>query len=488
MSSDDLAIEVEQVSKRYEIYAAPHDRLKQMFVPPMARAVRGLAARVGLGSRAAASPQFFKEFWALRDISVTVRKGETLGIIGRNGSGKSTLLQIIAGTMAPTTGRVQTRGRVAALLELGSGFNPEFTGRENVYLNSAILGMTREQTDRRLDAILAFADIGEFVDEPVKTYSSGMFVRLAFAVQAHIEAGVVLIDEALAVGDIFFRQKCYARLEQLRASGAAIVLVSHSMPDVEQFCERAILLDHGHMRFSGSSVEAAKHYYLLHQQVHFTGAEEPAVRADPAASIRPEAAGWVPPRDAFVDLSRKSQVSNGWARCVGVAVCNQQGEACAAFRQGDTAIFHYEFEVSRPVGAVIGGIVIASDKGIIVHGKNSWQYADAEAAVPVAHARVLFTQSIEMNLAMGEYTIEVGLASVTPADWANRARISHDEMALRHLRICHVPDAAVFSVALAMRDGVPTLTHHGIADLPGSMRSRVAPAVDDERRHDEQAL
>ncbi|OSJ19314.1 ABC transporter ATP-binding protein, partial [Bradyrhizobium canariense] len=161
------------------------------------------------------APVYHREFWALKGISFEVRPGETLGIIGRNGSGKSTLLQIIAGTLSPTAGEVRVTGRVAALLELGSGFNPEFSGRENVLLNARILGLNREEIEARYDQIVAFADIGDFIEQPVKTYSSGMFVRLAFAVQAHIDASIVIIDEALAVGDVFFRQKCYARLEEI---------------------------------------------------------------------------------------------------------------------------------------------------------------------------------------------------------------------------------------------------------------------------------
>ncbi|MDW8356241.1 MAG: ABC transporter ATP-binding protein, partial [Bryobacterales bacterium] len=208
-----------------------------------------------------------REFWALRNVSFEVRRGETVGIIGRNGSGKSTLLQIIAGTLAPTEGEVQVKGRVAALLELGSGFNPEFTGRENVYLNGTILGLSREEIDARFDDIVAFADIGGFIDQPVKFYSSGMMLRLAFAVSTTIDPDVLIIDEALAVGDVFFRQKCYRRLEDLRQRGVAILFVSHAMLDVKQLCDRAVLLDQGRTIFKGRAGEAVERYYLLNQSV-----------------------------------------------------------------------------------------------------------------------------------------------------------------------------------------------------------------------------
>lgn len=233
MSSNDVAIRVQNLSKRYEIYAAPRDRLKQFVLPPLQR----LAGRP--------PQQYFREFWALKDISFEVKRGETVGIIGRNGSGKSTLLQMICGTLNPTSGSIQTRGRVAALLELGSGFNPEFTGRENVYLNASVLGLSTEEIDSRFDDIAAFADIGEFIEQPVKTYSSGMVVRLAFAVQAVIDPDVFVVDEALAVGDEKFQRKCFARLEDLKSKGSSILFVSHSPASIIELCDKTLLLDHG---------------------------------------------------------------------------------------------------------------------------------------------------------------------------------------------------------------------------------------------------
>jgi lipopolysaccharide transport system ATP-binding protein len=196
MSSEDAVISVRELGKRYEIYDRPGDRLKQFVLPRFSRAL-------GLNDR-----QYFREFWALKNVSFEVGRGETVGIIGRNGSGKSTLLQMICGTLNPTNGSIRVRGKVAALLELGSGFNPEFTGRENVHMNAALLGLSSDEIEARFDDIVAFADIGDHIEQPVKTYSSGMMVRLAFSVIAHVDAEVLVIDEALAVGDAFFNQKC----------------------------------------------------------------------------------------------------------------------------------------------------------------------------------------------------------------------------------------------------------------------------------------
>ena len=294
--SDEVSIAVRDVSKCYQVYEKPGDRLKQAFYPRVQRAVGADARR------------YYREFWALRNVSFEVRRGETMGIIGRNGSGKSTLLQLICGTLSPTAGEIETNGRIAALLELGSGFNPEVTGRENVFMNAAGLGLSEKEIAERYDRIVAFSEIDDFIDQPVKTYSSGMFMRLAFAVQAHIDASIVVIDEALTVGDVFFRQKCYARLEQLREAGAAILLVSHSMPDIEQFCERAILLDHGNARFLGASSEAAKHYYLLHQPqrpdlVAPRAHETVDAAAHDSVVAEAEADGDRPSASAFLDIS-----------------------------------------------------------------------------------------------------------------------------------------------------------------------------------------
>jgi lipopolysaccharide transport system ATP-binding protein len=220
-----IAIKIENLSKCYHIYDKPRDRLLQMLT-------RG-------------RKQYFREFWALKDVSFEIKKGETVGIIGRNGSGKSTLLQLICGTLNSTHGNIYTYGRIAALLELGSGFNPHFTGRENVYLNGAVLGLSKEDINERFRDIARFADIGDFIEQPVMTYSSGMMVRLAFAVQIMVNPDILIVDEALAVGDEKFQRKCFARLEELKSQGTSILFVSHSGPQIVELCDKALLLEQG---------------------------------------------------------------------------------------------------------------------------------------------------------------------------------------------------------------------------------------------------
>lgn len=226
-----LAIKVENLSKCYHIYSQPQDRLLQM---------------LSMGRR-----QYSKEFWALRDVSFTINKGETIGIIGRNGSGKSTVLQLICGTLTPSSGTVQTHGRVAALLELGAGFNIEFTGRENIYLNSAILGFSKAQMETRIDDILKFSELEEFIDQPVKTYSSGMYARLAFSIAIHVDPEILIVDEALAVGDARFVAKCMRRIKDMQKLGMTILFVSHDVGSVRTLCDRAIWLDKGLLREDG---------------------------------------------------------------------------------------------------------------------------------------------------------------------------------------------------------------------------------------------
>lgn len=475
MSSEEIVIDVHNLSKRYEIYATPRDRLKQLVLPHLYQAANRAGVALGI-SKHLSPPNYFREFWALQDVSFQVRRGETLGIIGRNGSGKSTLLQILAGTLTQTSGEANINGRIAALLELGSGFNPDFTGRDNVFLNGRILGLSQKEIEARYDRIVEFADIGEFIDQPVKTYSSGMFVRLAFAVQAHIDASIVIIDEALAVGDVFFRQKCYARLEQLRDSGAAILLVSHSMPDIEQYCERAILLDHGVARFIGPAAVAAKHYYLLHQAVTQVANKPVAETAASQVSTHGALSINRPPQEAFIDLSNKSQISNGQARCVGVALCNDAGEPCNNFRQGDWAVFYYEFELTEEIGVPICGITITNERGVIVHGKNSLQFSDDVPSSHGAGSRVICHHKIMLDIAPGEYAFQVGLACVGEADWRNREKIPYAEQSSRVINVCHVPRVGSFSVGLSLRQGISYLTHHGIANLTSGIKISTMPA------------
>lgn len=294
-------IRFSQVSKAYPVYASPKDRLKELLTFNRAR--------------------FHTDFWALREIDFTVGAGETFCIIGENGSGKSTLLQLMAGILQPTSGEIQVDGRVAALLELGSGFNPEFTGRQNIYLNAAIFGLTHDETEAKFADIEAFAEIGTFIDQPVKTYSSGMAVRLAFSVAIHVEPQVLLVDEALAVGDIYFRQRCMRKIHELRAAGTTIVFVSHSIADVKSIGDRTMWLDRGNIRALGATDDVVAQYAgaILakdHAYVERTQREHP----DEAKSLQ------APPELETVIPNIDHRHGSGRAQIMGINIYSERGE------------------------------------------------------------------------------------------------------------------------------------------------------------------
>ncbi|MDE2421449.1 MAG: ABC transporter ATP-binding protein [Gammaproteobacteria bacterium] len=329
--NQDFAIRIRNLSKYYEVYNQPSDRLKQ-FVIPRLRKIIGL------------NPiPYFNQFWALKDISFQVRKGETVGIIGRNGSGKSTLLQIICGTLHPSTGTVEVNGRVAALLELGAGFNPEFTGRENVYMNARVLGLSLEQTAERFNSIESFADIGDFIDQPVKSYSSGMMVRLAFAVIAHVDADILVIDEALAVGDVFFTQKCMRFLRNFMKSGT-VLFVSHDTASVKNLCNEALWLEKGNILQQGDTKEVCELYlqafFEAQQGQSTTTRLKELKKTDPA----------LPLKDQRLEFINASNLRND------LEIFSFNPDA-SAFGQGGATITHVEFLDAHyePLNWVVGG-------------------------------------------------------------------------------------------------------------------------------------
>ncbi|MBL8571953.1 MAG: ABC transporter ATP-binding protein [Phreatobacter sp.] len=436
-------IEVSGVSKAYRVFDRREDRLKELLLGRF--------------------KQWHREFWALRDISLEIRAGETVGIVGRNGSGKSTLLQIITGTMRPTTGSVQVRGRIAALLELGSGFNPEFSGIENCYLNGAILGMSRAEVDAKLPSILAFADIGEFAEQPVKTYSSGMFMRLAFAVQTHVDASIIIVDEALAVGDVFFRQKCYRRLEELREQGASVLIVTHSMGDIEEHCDRALVLDHGRCTFSGLPSQAIKHYHISVQGQPSRQEVIADIENSLASTQRPAL-----PDGAEFRVAGLPQFNNGSARCVRVGLLSGSGEAARVFRAGESAVFVHEYVVDSDIEVPFAGVVLHSEKGTIVHGRNTLQLDAPAPSRLSAGSFVRIVQTIRLDLSPGEYTFEVGLGELPRDAFARAGALTWAEIDENRTRVVQVPDVGSFSVIWPSTRGIGALPHHGLVNLQGA--------------------
>lgn len=333
-----MAIEAQGLGKRYDIYGKPLDRLKQILFQTQRHHAH--------------------EFWALRDVSFTVRCGETLGIVGRNGSGKSTLLQILCGTLIPTTGSIKTQGRIAALLELGAGFNPEFTGRENVYLNAAVLGLSRDEIEGRFAEIESFAEIGEFIDQPVKTYSSGMYVRLAFAVAIHVEPQILIVDEALAVGDVRFQVKCLNKIKRMQKQGVTILFVSHDVSGVRTLCERAIWLDEGRIRMIGDAFPVTSQYMRYLFEGEMDEVEQPVSAEPPAtASIatsttaRPEPPmlSHNTPSIALAPQPNFAEPVNHWGSHVGsileASICDARGEKKQLFEGLEEMFVRIRFRI-----------------------------------------------------------------------------------------------------------------------------------------------
>ena len=348
-------IQGDGISKCFRIYRHPSDHLKEL---------------LSFGRR-----RFHEPFWAVKDVDLRVERGACLGLIGENGSGKTTLLRMLAGVIRPTSGAVAVQGRVSALLELGAGFNPEFTGRENVFLNASILGFTDSQTRERIPAIEKFAEIGEFVDRPVKTYSSGMFVRLAFAVAIHMDPDVLIVDEALSVGDIFFQQRCIRRIQQLKHQGVTIVFVSHDLGAVRSLADRTIWMEHGKIVLEGDTDDVVSKYLaamLMRGRKEIM--DEEAIGKPLAAAadldIPEEALARIP---AFVEClpNIDHRFGNGKARIRGIGIFGEQGDYVAGVGQGDRICIRISVEFLDEVERPNVGFMLRNRLGEDVTGTNA---------------------------------------------------------------------------------------------------------------------
>ncbi|MFG6087451.1 ABC transporter ATP-binding protein [Stenotrophomonas indicatrix] len=421
----EVVIDVRGVGKSYHMYERPSHRLWQALA----------------GKRKA----YYKDFWALRGVSFSVRRGQTVGIVGRNGSGKSTLLQMIAGTLNPTEGSISVNGRVAALLELGSGFNPEFTGRENVFLNAAILGLSRAQIEQRLEKILAFADIGEFIDQPVRSYSSGMSVRLAFAVIAHVDADILIIDEALAVGDAFFSQKCMRFLREFQKNGT-LLFVSHDAAAVTNLCENAVWLQNGQMRLVGTSQEVIEAYMteqhvvgrrevggetiVVEKKQRQSAAEAPDFRRE---QLRDEG---VVNRIALFEFDPDNvgqEFGAQGARIIDVAIRGNDGNALTLVEGGELVTLQVAVKLEESLGNLIVGFYVKDRLGQRLFGDNSY-FACKDAPVGgVAGQTVRATFQFRMPvMPSGSYMIDVAVASGDLHDHTQQHWI-HDALEFRAL-------------------------------------------------------
>lgn len=416
--SSDIAIKVENLSKCYQIYEQPRDRLKQFVMPRLQR---------GLGKQ---PQQYYREFWALKDVSFEVKKGETVGIIGRNGSGKSTLLQIICGTLNPTVGTVTTHGRIAALLELGSGFNPDFTGRENVYMNAAVLGLSNDEIDQRFDAIAAFADIGEFIEQPVKTYSSGMMMRLAFAVSIYVDPTILVVDEALAVGDIAFQHKCFQRIRELRDRGVTILFVSHDLGSIAEFCMRALVLNNGVCVFFGSPVEAVNRFKRLMMPSQTIG--HPAtVNSMENRDIFKHARAF-PLHLNYRCNADKDEYGDGAAMIFDWGILGSDGCPVYTFDSNDFVEIVIFVRFERHCASPIIGYFLSDAKGREIVGTNTL-YEGVDIHISKVNQEICVRFKQRLQIAPGEYFLNIGCSEYV------------DEKVLAHHRLYRITSLQIFS-------------------------------------------
>lgn len=397
---------VQNVSKKFRLFTSPKERLLEALHP--------------------FRKQYHHEFWALRDISFEVHRGEVVGILGRNGSGKSTLLQIICGVMQATSGEVEVRGRIAALLELGAGFNPEFTGRDNIILNGAIMGFSRKEMLRRLPEIEAFADIGEFFDQPVKTYSSGMFVRVAFAAAIHVDPDVLVVDEALAVGDAKFQRKCLMQIEKIRANGATILFVSHSLETITSLCSRAIILENGALFDNGESKPIAEKYLNLlfseaKTEILEASAQEASLQVAQDLSSFPMQGSGDPfsPDSGFwgrdISISQRfgynrheTRTTNGGAAILDYVVMGNGRTDLSGIASGTVMTIFMKVQFTEDVTQPMVGFELKTDKGVTITGSNT--YLSRVLLRPAARGDVRVYQ-IEFNVPLneGNYFVDLGI-------------------------------------------------------------------------------
>ncbi|WP_339274838.1 ABC transporter ATP-binding protein [Paenibacillus sp. FSL W8-0426] len=381
--NSDIAIKVEGLTKTYKIYEKPVDRLKESLNP--------------------FKNSYHRDFNALNRVSFELKKGDALAIIGKNGSGKSTLLKIITGVLTPSSGSVTVNGKISALLELGAGFNPEYTGLENIYLNGTIMGLSKEQVDERIEDILNFADIGEFITQPVKSYSSGMFARLAFAVAINVDPDILIVDEALSVGDIHFQAKCYRKFDEFKENGKTILFVSHSLDSVIRYCNTAILLNEGELIDQGSPKEMVDVYKrILTKSFSTTTPSEPEYQMN--AGIKETSTNWKLEMDVHPDFL---EYGDKRAEIIDFGMFDQLNKLNHSFQSDEVTTFRIRVRFHSTVSNPIFAFVVKDIKGMEIAGTNTW-YSGEFTGDFKSGDEVVVSFSHQLNLQGGTYTLSFG--------------------------------------------------------------------------------
>jgi len=446
--SNEIILQVSNLSKCFQIYSNPWHRAKEWL--------------------SLKKQTYHQPFWSLKDVSFQVRKGEFVGIIGENGAGKSTLLKIITGVLKPTAGSYQLNGKVLSLLELGTDFNPELSGRGNAIYSAELLGFPPGYVQKRLEDIAEFSELGEFFDRPMKLYSSGMKARLAFSLFIFLECDVLILDEVLAVGDIFFQQKCYARLEELIAKEITIILVTHQLSAVQQYCNEVILLHQGHKIYQGEAREGIIKFYQLKRGL-LNNVSQSVTQEKVSAPLleTPDDFFW-PADEVFIPISFPK---TNYAQITRYAICNPNGEATVNFLQGEQAYFCCEFLLKESISVPIIAVQITNKFNVIVHSKASHQH---QVRVPNQVNQgdyVRFCRSITLSIAPDEYVLGFGLGTIQPDDYARIDELPQMEFN-SSIKICDVYEkVGVFYVA--PHYSFNHHSHFGLCNLPGDCQIHV---------------
>jgi lipopolysaccharide transport system ATP-binding protein len=438
------------ISKTYRLWHKPYERF-----------LYGI-----LNSVPAYAPEVVRRA-ALSEINLDIEKGGSIGVIGRNGSGKSTLLQLIAGVLQPTTGKITVNTkRVAALLELGSSFEADFTGRENVLLHGAMLDIPEEENQARLQEVLEFSEIGEYFEQPVRTYSSGMMLRLAFASSITLRPDLLIVDEALAVGDIFFQQRCFQKIRELVQRGVTIFLASHDLRSVAEFCERTLLMSEGRVAFFGDSKTAIDHYYWLTESHRLLRIAEPAVPPD--EGIKQGPTGTAESGVTLEPVKPMYPNRGAAARFIGFTVMDQAGKHTGFFRQGDWLTVIYDIDVRSVIENLSCGIVFRDDRGFFLHAKYLFQDDVRKLRNASAGERLRATISSRLDLNAGSYTL--GLDLISLPDFAIKdGKLTFADFDFHRRQVCSTPGIFAFTVSFnSDREGAE-FTHIGLFDLPSQM-------------------
>lgn len=458
----EVVLKVENLSKRYKIYRNSIDRLKEWLF---------------LGKRS-----YHRDFWALRGISFVLHKGEFLAIIGPNGAGKSTLLKAITGVLEPTTGNYQTSGKVLSLLELSGGMDNDLTGQENVIRTMKLMGVSDGYIRERMDQIAEFSELGDFFERPLYMYSTGMRVRLAFSMFAFLGCDLMILDEVLAVGDIFFKQKCYARLEELIRENTSVILVTHSMNVVRHYSNRAIVLNQGQMVFQGDVNESIQKYFQIkasssgRPRPDYAFVDEDEISLPEAGSdvVRPshdQGIDW-PAANAFEVTPFPKKASSERAELTSLALCDTNGNPCQSFSQGGVVSFYYEYHVKENMGVPVAAIEIWDQYNILIHGRNSLQYG---AQVPLRvrkGERIRFRHDLKLMIAPGKYIFNLRLFTLHPEDFAQIKYLSPGEIREKLILMVSVKPAGMIEI---IRDPHSQIlgSHSGMCSLPGHLDAQV---------------